>query len=104
MTDDAQQHPGQPESFQVKALPTLEKYQRLYGKTCDGNDRKAMKLFKEYESRESLQRLTRELHAISTMKVADELCERVVGKTKKAKFESYAKWARMMLGCASSRA
>ena len=89
--------------FPLKAIPALDHFQRLYGKSCTGDDKKAVRLFKEFESAEKLKRLKGELISISQNKASDELCAKYLGKTRKSKFGSWAKWAIMMLAQVNSR-
>lgn len=89
--------------FPLKAIPALDHFQRLYGKSCAGDDKKAVRLFKEFESSEKVKRMKGELIAISQNKASDELCGKYLGKMRKAKFGSWAKWAMMMLAQVNSR-
>ena len=97
------QTPTEEDKFPVKALPTIDRYMKIYGKSCDGNDRKGAGLFKEYEPADQLQRLVRELHAVRTNKAPEALCERIIGKSRKSKYESYSRWATMMIGAINKR-
>lgn len=88
---------------QVKEIPTIKFYQKTYATSCGNNDPKAMKLFKEYENRDKMQRLKVELLAISRGNVSDDLCARTVGAIRKGRHQSYAKWAIMMLNLLNAK-
>ena len=78
-------------------LPALEHFQKIYGKTMEGNDQKAVSVFKSYESHEKLRRLQNELSWIKDGKVATPSCDRVIGKKRKGKYLTYERWAQLML-------
>ena len=88
--------------YPVKGLPNLDFYQKTYGKSCGNNDDRAGRVFKEYENNDRIKRVKAELIAISQSKVSPELCERIMGKTRKAKFGTWEKWAIMLINVISS--
>jgi len=81
----------------VGVLPTLEYFQKMYAKSMDGADQKAVKVFKDYESHEKTRRLQSELMWIKDGKVSDAACNRIIGKKRKSKYTSYQRWAELML-------
>ena len=87
----------------LNALPTLQFYQKTYANSCGNNDAKAVKLFKEYESRDKVQRLRQELFAISKGRAAEPVCNRIIGLTRKGKYNGYEKWALNVLGILNSK-
>jgi len=91
MTEDDTSESG------VGFLPTLEYFQKTYGKTMEGSDSKAVKVFRDYESQEKLRRLQSELTWVKDGKASRVACERVIGKKRKAKYNSYERWAELML-------
>ena len=81
----------------LNALPTLEYFQKMYGKMMDGADQKAVGVFKDYESHEKLRRLQAELMWIKDGKASESACNRIIGKKRKSKYQSYNHWAELML-------
>ena len=84
-------------SADVMLVPTLEFYERSYAKSCDGNDQKALLTFKNYESKEKLRRLQAELQWVKESRVSEVVCDRVIGKKRKSRHQSYEHWAKLML-------
>jgi len=88
----------------VSCMPTLEYYQRTYASNMDNNDQKAVSAFREYESHEKLRRLQTELQWLKNEQVIEKTCIRIIGKKRKGKYGSYARWATLMLmWCVSKR-
>lgn len=81
----------------IRALPTYEIYKRLYSNTCGSNEKKAIALFKDYESGDRIRRLKSEMSAVQSGRVLDEDCIRMLGKNKQARFGSFQKYAQMLL-------
>jgi hypothetical protein len=79
------------------AIPTFEYYQKMYARNMDNEDRKAVTLFKQYESHEKLRRLQAELMNIKSSQIRESTLDRLVGKTRKGRWVSYEKWAGLML-------
>ena len=80
----------------VTLIPTLEDYQKRYASTIE-EDKKAVVVFKTYESQEKVRRLQTELAWIKEGKVKESTCNRVIGKKRKGKYQSYSRWASLML-------
>jgi hypothetical protein len=78
-------------------LPTIEYFQKTYGKTMEGSDQKAAGVFKDFESQEKLRRFQNELSWVKDGKVSGAACDRVIGKKRKSKYDGYEKWAQLML-------
>lgn len=93
VNDEFEQAP----EYTVKFLPTIEYFQRLYGASFDGNDKKAVLTFRNYEAREKLRRLQGELQAVKNGKVPPETCDRIIGKRRKSQHQTYEHWAGLML-------
>jgi hypothetical protein len=93
---------GEQQLTQILTIPTLAFYVKLYANSFSGNDKKAMAIFKQYESREKISRLRVEVYSISQGRVPDHVCAGVLGKVRKARFDGFPKWARMMLGLLAS--
>lgn len=78
------------------SIPTLDHYNRTYARTMS-DDKKALSVFRDFESHEKLRRLQAELMLVRDNKVMVKALDRVVGKKKKSKYESYSRWAQLML-------
>lgn len=85
------------ESRTVSAIPSVKYYDMMYGRSFEGNDRKAVHTFKLYESQERLRRLQNELQQVKQGKVTEKVCDLIIGKKRLSKFESYEHWAQLML-------
>lgn len=81
----------------ISLLPTIQEYDRKYGISLEGNDQKAVRAFREFESREKLVRLRNELIWVKSEIVTEKACNWVIGKKRKAKHGSYKHWAELML-------
>lgn len=92
------------EFVELKALPTLQFYQKTYASSCGNNDVKAAKLFREYESRDKIQRLKLELYAVSKNRAAEAVCNRIIGPVRRNKHKGYDNWAFMVLNTLNSKA
>lgn len=87
----------------LKVLPSLQFYQKTYANSCGNNDAKALRLFKEYESRDKVQRLKQELFAISKGRASEQVCNKIIGLTRKGKYDGYDKWALSVLAILNSK-
>lgn len=81
----------------IRVLPTLHYWQKTYGTSLGGQDQKAVRVFRDYESQEKTRRLQAELMSIKDGKVTDQILDVVVGKKRKIKYAGYDKWAALML-------
>ena len=79
------------------SIPTVEYYERTYARSLGDNDRKALRVFKDYETQEKLRRLQTELQYVRDGKVSENLMNRAIGKKRAMRFEGYARWAELML-------
>ena len=102
-TPPEKEAPNESQPAILKLLPAIQQYQKTYANSCGNNDAKAIKLFKEYESRDKLQRLRTELIAVSQGRAAEPVCNKLIGLTRKSKYNGYDKWALMALGVLNSR-
>lgn len=79
------------------AIPTIAYYEKTYGRALEGNDRKGVGIFKNYESNEKQRRLQQELQMIKDGKVYEKLLDQIVTKKRKMRHQGYDKWATKML-------
>ena len=86
-----------PEKGSIKNIPTLREYERKYGKSCEGNDPKAVRTFKEFESKEKFNRLRAELIWVKNEFVDEKVLDEIIGRKRKARHLSYSKWGAWML-------
>lgn len=84
--------------YPFKAIPTIKYYQKTYANGCANNDKKAMFIFKEYESTEKIKRLKTELTAVAQEKVSPKLLDAVAGPARRGRFGSFEQWAKVALG------
>lgn len=96
MNDDFLQDPTE-QLRNLNHLPTIQYFQKTYGASLGGEDQKAVRLFKDYESQEKLRRLQFELTAIKDGKATFKACDRIIGKKRKERYSSYENWAKLML-------
>ena len=82
---------------EITGLPTFEFYDRTYARSMDGNDQKALSVFKNYEAKEKIRRLHSEIMWIKNEIVPETILDRIVGKKRAAKHQSYKHWAELML-------
>lgn len=78
-------------------IPTISYYLKSYAQSFEGNEDKALRVFKDYESKEKQRRLQAELHLIKNGKVAQTTLDAIVGKKRFHRHEGYDKWAHFML-------
>lgn len=81
----------------LRHMPTLHYWHKTYGVSLGGQDQKAARVFRDYESQEKVRRLQTELMSIKDGRVADEILDVVLGKKRKSKYGGYEKWAALML-------
>lgn len=84
-------------SQDVRFIPVIKDYESKYAKSMEGNDLKALRTFRDYESSEKVRRLQQELQWIKGDMVAEDVLDEVIGKKRKSKWQSYSQWASMML-------
>jgi len=89
--------------YTVKGIPNLDFYRKTYARSCGENDEKAVKIFKEFENTDRVRRVRTELVAVSLGKVSPELCEKILGKNRIVKHESWTRWATMMIAAINSK-
>jgi len=97
MSADVPEKPKSVEEKKINQLPMVKAWETTYGKSCDGNDEKAARLFKEFESAEKLTRLRNELFQLRDGKVADQTALAVVGMRRIGRHTSAANWANLMI-------
>ncbi len=81
----------------VKIIKTLEHYEKIYGRSADGNDQKAIMNFRMFECKEKVRRLQTELQWVKEGRVSEAVCNQVIGKKRKGKYQTYEHWAGLML-------
>lgn len=81
----------------LRFIPAIQDFQKRYATSFEGNDQKAARLFREYESKEKLNRIRSELMAVKEGSVAEHICVQVIGKKRAVRFGSYRRWAELML-------
>ena len=99
VTDDNQENQAET----IKFIPTIEYFQKMYGASFEGNDRKAVLCYRNYEPREKLRRLQGELLAVKNGRVAPHVCERVIGKKRLQTNKTFEHWASLMLQWIASK-
>ncbi|HQH26965.1 MAG TPA: hypothetical protein PLP17_06175 [Oligoflexia bacterium] len=97
MVNHTEINPEDRQAQAASALPTIRDYMRTYGASLEGNDLKAVKVFRDYESHERLRRLQGELILVKNDKVPEETCDAIIGKKRRSKYQTYAAWASLML-------
>ena len=85
------------QSTEIKFIPTVDYYNKMYGRNMEGNDQKACSVFRSFESKEKLRRLQSELQWIKNGRVSEPVCDQVIGKSRKAKYQGYVHWSELML-------
>lgn len=87
----------QPPKKAIVAIPTIDYYEKMYGRSLEGNDQKAIGIFKTYESQEKHRRLQHELQQIKEGVVSEKVLDAVVKVKRKMKHQGYNNWATKML-------
>ena len=81
----------------VVNFPNLQYYITKYAKPCDGNDIKAIKLFRYYEGLERVRAVQREFFLIKSGGAAQFALTKLCGLKRKGSYGTYEKWAQTML-------
>jgi hypothetical protein len=81
----------------IVAIPTIDYYEKMYGRSLEGNDQKAIGIFKTYESQEKHRRLQHELQLIKEGSVSERVLDAIVKPKRKSKHQGYESWATKML-------
>jgi hypothetical protein len=81
----------------IRHVPMIKFYQTRYGKSLQGNDQKAARVFKEFESEEKVRRLRNELMWVKESRVNERVLSEVLGRKKVSQRGSFEKWAELML-------
>ncbi len=85
------------QAYTFKAIPTIRYYQKTYANSMSNNDKKAVAIFKEYESMEKIKRIKTELTAVSQGKVSPKLLEAQAGPARRGRYGSFEQWAKVVL-------
>lgn len=80
----------------ITHVPTIAYFESNYGRST-ANDKKAVRFFREFESKERLRRLQQELTWLKNGMVTEKVCDSIVGKKRKGKHSTYERWAELML-------
>lgn len=81
----------------VRSVPTIQYYEKTYGRSCEGNDQKAVKLFRTYESQEKVRRLQNELIMVKDRQVSEKILDNLIGKKRASRYQGYNVWAERLL-------
>lgn len=81
----------------AKFLPTINHYMKDYASPLSDNDQKAVRMYKEYESPESVRRLQNELLTVKNSMATETACKVSIGAKRAGQYRSYEQWATMML-------
>ncbi len=95
--DDEEEELEAPPSQPLAFIPTVESFEKLYGRSLEGNDQKALRVFMDYETIEKRKRLLTELLWIKKGWVSEKVLDQFVGKRRKSRYTSYQHWAELML-------
>ena len=88
----------------IVSVPTIDYFEKTYGRSLEGNDQKAVWVFREYETKEKIRRLQQELIWIKEGRVPDNTLKALIGAKRRSRYEGYDKWAaRMLLWLVSKR-
>ena len=85
------------QAYTFKAIPCIKYYQKTYANSMANNDKKAVAIFKEYESVDKIKRLKTELTAVSQGKVSPKLLEALAGPARRGKYGTFEQWAKVVL-------
>ncbi|MCC6953351.1 MAG: hypothetical protein IT290_04470 [Deltaproteobacteria bacterium] len=96
-SDESANEPAAAPEVVVKLVPTIDYFQKNYGRSLEGNDQKAVRVFRDYEPNERLRRLQNELQQVKDKKVSENVLHAVVGKKRMHKYQGYDRWASLML-------
>lgn len=86
-----------PSAAQIKALPGVDHYNRMYANSLAHDDKKALKLYKEYESADWQRKLRIDVTNVKNGRVDEKVCDRIIGKKRKSRHQNYEGWGQVML-------
>jgi len=81
----------------ISNFPVLSRYIKMYGKSLEGNDKKALSLFKFYETKEQQKRLETELLQIKKEMGSNAVLRNLLGRKRESRHGSFSEWGKMML-------
>ena len=81
----------------VSGIPTIKYYQVSYANSMANNDQKAVRTFKDFESREKLGRLRQELVWVRDGMVRSAPLNEIIGAKRRSRYGGYERWASLML-------
>ena len=79
------------------SYPTLAMFVKKYLRPMEGNEKKALYVFKLYETKEASRRLEGELFSIKRYEASQVYLRNLVGERKGKQYQGYDKWAGLML-------
>ena len=79
------------------SYPTLSMFVKKYLKPMEGNEKKALSVFKLYETKEASRRLEVELASIKRDEASQKYLNNLVGEKKGKQYQGFDKWAGLML-------
>lgn len=95
-TPDSKKPPSG-EKPKVIFIPTIEFFRKRYAAGTGDTDQRDLGVFKSYETKERFRQLQAELLWVKDGLVDEVVCDKVVGKTRKSRYQSYQNWARLMM-------
>ena len=78
-------------------FPLINEYVKKYANSNEGNDRKAVSYFVDYETMENQRRLERELIEIKKENGSKAALRKILGKRREASYNGFPRWAHCML-------
>ncbi|HMO16569.1 MAG TPA: hypothetical protein PKA63_02075 [Oligoflexia bacterium] len=78
-------------------FPNLSLYVKKYANSLGGNDQKAIKAYKFYETYDRLRALELELLAVKNEKASLHILRVILGDKREHQFGTWAEWAKRML-------
>lgn len=81
----------------VVFIPTIEFFRKRYAAGTGDTDQRDLGVFKSYETKERFRQLQSELQWVKEDLVDSAVCDKVIGKTRRSRYQSYQNWGRLML-------
>lgn len=79
------------------SYPTLNIFVKKYLRPMEGNDRKALSVFKLYETKDAARRLEAELSSVKKQEASRTFLNNLIGDKKAKQYQGFDKWAGIML-------
>lgn len=99
MDDDKNKKSSNASLSQIKtpAIPTIDYMIKTYAGDSHSNEKKVVRVFLDFETREKLRQLRNELVLVKDGKVSTQLLDQIVGRIRKNRYQSYQEWAGLVL-------